>query len=312
MSSSVTNPADPNTLVAINDTAVDVINVQSDPWPILKDMWKFFSGNAGNIRVLSVTSNENILADLRIAEKVGAQLTVCVPTDDAVAFWGDVKEILKDRTKSPLLSKNPTYTEIAKCWVLTTRVSVHKGLPSVWSGSVDVTKDVVTTVPVVVDDVPVDSAPLDSAPLDSAPVDSAHVVSATTTTTTTPTPLLKLDDILVNSYTDIVKIDSPGTERFVLNNLMEYGLRPALIFVRWEHNPDEDLRLHAAAATLVNHGYSLVGRVGEKYLYHYNDKAFYNLSKYSVPSEKNPMVETTVAYTKMVVHKNIGKVLGLV
>ena len=272
--------------LSVNKDTVDVFPPNStNQWPILKDMWSFFSGNAGNIQILSVTSNNDVIPDLKLAEKVGGKLTVCVPSDNAVSFWEDVKVVLKERSKSALLSKNEAYPAIAKCWVLSNRLSVNKGIPCMYSGTVD--------LPVAPEPVVDESA------------------SQTQTPTTYTTNLVKIDDIVTNYYFDIVKVDFPGLERFVLNNLMEYGMRPSLVFVRWENSPDKEQTIRAAAATLVNHGYSFIGRVDDKYLYHYNDKPFYNLSSYSVPSQKNPMIESAMSFAKLAIHKNLGRVLGL-
>ena len=274
-------------VLVVNKDVVDVFPTNStNQWPILKDMWSFFSGNAGNIQILSVTSSSDVIPDLKLAEKVGGKLTVCVPRDEDVAYWEDIKVILKERGKSSILSKNPVYPDVAKCWVLSNRLSVNKGLPCVYGGSVNL-----PVAPVAAPEAAPEAAPQ--------------------TPTTYTTNLVKIDDIVTNYYFDIVKVDFPGLERFVLNNLMEYGMRPSLVLVRWENSPDKEQTIRAAAATLVNHGYSFIGRVDDKYLYHYNDKPFYNLSSYSVPSQKNPMIESAMSFAKLAIHKNLGKVLGL-
>ncbi|WP_263946548.1 hypothetical protein, partial [Lactococcus petauri] len=66
-------------------------------------MWSFFSGNAGNVHVLSVTNSGDVIPDLKLAEKIGGKLTVCTPTEDGVNLWNDVSVILKERSKSALL-----------------------------------------------------------------------------------------------------------------------------------------------------------------------------------------------------------------
>ena len=292
--------------LSVNKDTVDVFPPNStNQWPILKDMWSFFSGNAGNIQILSVTSNNDVIPDLKLAEKVGGKLTVCVPSDNAVSFWEDVKVVLKERSKSALLSKNEAYPAIAKCWVLSNRLSVNKGIPCVYSGTVDLP---VAPEPVVVPEPIVDESASQTQTPEPVVDESA---SQTQTPTTYTTNLVKIDDIVTNYYFDIVKVDFPGLERFVLNNLMEYGMRPSIVFVRWENSPDKEQTIRAAAATLVNHGYSFIGRVDNKYLYHYNDKPFYNLSSYSVPSQKNPMIESAMSFAKLAIHKNLGRVLGL-
>ena len=270
-------PANP----AVDMTDLIPVN-SSNAWPILKDMWSFFSGNAGNIHILSVTNNADVIPDLKLAEKVGGKLTVCTPTDDGVNLWNDVRVILKDRSKSALLPNNPMYPDVAKCWVLSNRVVVAKGLPSVYSGSIDLPFAVAADV-------------------------SGNDISGNTVST----PLVKIDSIATNYYFDIVKIDVPGFERLVLNNLFEYGMRPSLILVRWEKDPDTEQSIRGAAATLVNHGYSLLNCVDGKYLYHYNDKPFYNIVSWSKPSLKNPIIEHTLHVGKVAVSRRLNALLGL-
>lgn len=289
--------APPAAPVPVPNPAVDMTDLipanSSNQWPILKDMWSFFSGNAGNIHVLSVTNNTDVIPDLKLTEKIGGKLTVCTPTDDGVNLWNDVRVILKDRSKSVLLPNNPMYSDVAKCWVLSNRVVIAKGLPSVYSGSVD--------LPVVV------TPDLSGNEVSDV---SGNEVSPNEPSTVS-TPLVKIDSIATNYYFDIVKIDVPGLERFVLNNLFEYGMRPSLILVRWENDPDTEQGIRGAAATLVNHGYSLLNCVDGKYLYHYNDKPFYNLVSWSKPSVKNPIIEHTLHVGKVAVSRRLNALLGL-
>jgi hypothetical protein len=294
-----------STQPAINP-AVDMTDLipanSSNQWPILKDMWSFFSGNAGNINILSVTNNNDIIPDLKLAEKVGGKLTVCTPTDDGVSLWNDVKVILKDRSKSTLLQNNPAYPDVAKCWVLSNRVTVAKGFPSVYSGSIDVP---------VVSSPDVSGSDVSASDVSGSDVSGSDVSGSDVNGTTVSTPLVKIDSIATNYYFDIVKIDVPGFERFVLNNLFEYGMRPSLILVRWEKDPDSEQGVRAAAATLVNHGYSLLNSVDGKYLYHYNDKPFYNLVSWMKPSLKNPMIEHAINFGRNATARRLNALLGL-
>jgi hypothetical protein len=274
----------------------------SNQWPILKDMWSFFSGNAGNIQILSVTTNTDTIPDLKLAEKVGGKLTVCTPTDDGVSLWNDIKVVLKERTKSTLIQNNPAYTNVAKCWVLSNRVTVVKGLPAVYSGSIDIpcvcTSDL-------------SGSDLSGSDLSGADLSGADLSDLDLSGCTISTPLVKIDSIATNYYFDIVKIDIPSYERFVLNNLFEYGMRPSLLMVRWENDPDSEPIVRAAAATLVNHGYSLLNCVDGKYLYHYNAKPFYNIVSWSKPTLKNPMIEHAINFGRIAIGRRLNALLGL-
>lgn len=251
-------------------------------WPILKDLWAFFSGNAGNISVLSVNSSGDVLPDLKLTEKVGGKITLCVPTEDDVSFLTNVKMVLKERSKSELIKDNEVLTAISKCWVLANRVTILKGLPFSFNGSAEV------TVKSAVD-------------LSGADLSGVKVT----------VPLVDIFDLTDANYFDIVKVDFPGMERQVLSGIMDAGMRPSLIMVRWSEAPNSTAQARAAAATLQNHGYTLLSVVDDKYLYHYNDKPFYNLADWETPSMKNPMVEMIIGFTKSSVSKRLSALIGL-
>jgi hypothetical protein len=85
---------------------------------------------------------------------------------------------------------------------------------------------------------------------------------------------------------------------------MESGIRPSIVLVRWSKNPDNDNLTRAAVASFQNHGYVLLSKIDNKYLYHYNDKAFYNLCSWNTPSLKNPMIEKVVSLTRGIISRN--------
>ena len=240
-------------------------NDHPDQWPILNDMWSFFAGNAGNISVLSVNSTNDIIPDLKLAEKVGAKLIMCVSTDERVEYMNDVKSVLKERGKSTILSKDSSFPVISKSWVLSSRVSIIKGIPAAFNGSAEIFL-------------------------------KERDLSGNTPSITVP--LVDVFSLIEDNYFDILKIDFPHQERLILSGLIDAGMRPALILVRWSKSPNKDKPTRAAAATLQNHGYSLLNRVDDKYLYYYNDKPFYNLCEWETPSMNNPMVEHIINFTK--------------
>jgi len=243
-------------------------------WPILNDMWSFFAGNAGNISVLSVNSTKDVIPDLKLAEKVGAKLTMCVPTDKQVEYMNDVKSVLKERGKSTILSKDESFPVISKCWVLSNRVSIVKGIPGAFNGSAEIV--------------------LQERDLSGNSVDTADLSGNLPKVTV---PLVDVFSLTEDNYFDIIKIDFPGQERSILSGLLEAGMRSSLILVFWSKSPNKDKQTRAAAATLQNHGYTLLSVVDGKYLYHYNDKPFYNLCDWETPSMKNPMVEKIIDFT---------------
>lgn len=253
----------------------------SNQWPILKDMWSFFSGNAGNISVLSVNSSGDVLPDLKLTEKVGGKITLCVPTDEDVNFLNNVKTVLKERNKSELIKNNEVFTSISKCWVLANRVAIVKGLPFSFNGYAEVV--------------------MKSADLSGADLSGVKIT----------VPLVDIYTLTDTNYFDIIKVDFPGMERQILSGIIDAGMRPSLIMVRWSEAPNSTPQARAAAATLQNHGYTLLSVVDDKYLYHYNDKPFYNLVEWDKPSMKNPMVEMIIGFTKKSVSNKLSALIGL-
>jgi len=254
-------------------------------WPILSDMWSFFAGNAGNISVLSVNSTKDVIPDLKLAEKVGAKITVCVPTDERVEYMNDVKIVLKERSKSTILSKDESFPVISKCWVLSNRVSIVKGIPGAFNGSAEIV--------LKERDLSGNTADLSGNTADL----SGNTADLSGNLPKVIVPLVDVFSLTEDNYFDIIKIDFPGQERSILSGLLEAGMRSSLILVYWSKSPNKDKQTRAAAATLQNHGYTLLSVVDGKYLYHYNDKPFYNLCDWETPSMKNPMVEKIIDFT---------------
>lgn len=225
------------------------------PWPILKDMWSFFAGNAGKIHQLTVWDGKtDLIPDLKIAEKVGAKLTVCSLTAAGVTYANNVKLVLKDRAKSSLIAEVSSFSDVAKCWVLANKVTVVEGLPSVYGGNL---------------------------------VDGSG----------NKIPLLPFSQLTEgDNYVDIVKIDVAGYERFVIHSVMESGMRPSLMLVRWSASPDTDPLTKAAAASFQNIGYELVAVKDDRYLYHYLGEGLHELPglSWTVPSRKNPLLNKIV------------------
>ena len=279
--------SDPTSVEPTVEETVDIFPANhTNQWPIIKDMWSFFAGNAGNINILSILANPDVVVDLKLAEKVGAKMTVCVPSNDAIDYWTDVKIVLKERGKSSILNKNEVLPVVAKCWVLANRITVVKGLPSIYNGTIDI-----PTLSDNTSDLSGNTSDLSGNALD---------LSGNTTTI----PLISLSSLIIGGYYDIVKVDYPGQERFVLFNIIDAGMRPAIVLVRWSKNPDKDNITRSAAATFQNHGYVLLSKIDDKYLYYYNDKAFYTLCSWNTPSFKNPMIEKVVSLTKGILKKN--------
>ena len=94
---------------------------------------------------------------------------------------------------------------------------------------------------------------------------------------------------------DILKVDmSGGAGRLALYEIMDAGLRPAFIMIRWEQEPDSHPGVRLAAGNLQNCGYVLIKKEGPNYLYYFADNDMYATCSWELEGVVNPMVDAVV------------------
>jgi hypothetical protein len=101
---------------------------------------------------------------------------------------------------------------------------------------------------------------------------------------------------------DIIKIDlQDGMERGVIMSMIDSGIRPSFILVKWNKQPNTDMPTTLVAGHLHNCGYVLLGKSNNKFVYYYTDNDVYGLCNYEDTTVPNPLITTiinTIKYSK--------------
>ena len=268
-------PALPTPLIPSTMSVVDTIHKMvtrvgekgGDAFPILDRVWDIYAGKGIRTVFLSVGTSNSAMADLEIAESLGCPLHV-VPLNAAEkASWVEVAGILKERKREGTAS--PFSAGAESKWILPKNLRVQEAVPWWERGTIDISGTVIPTERVG---------------------DLMKSITAA----------MKLKDD--SSRIDILKIDTassaPGLERGVLGAVLNAGYRPALLLVRWSSMPDVELSTTLAAGHLQNSGYSLLGKVDNKFLYYFTDEDLYQLCSWEGIVATNPIVTEIVTATK--------------
>jgi len=264
------NPVTPSTLSVVDTIHKMVTRVGEkggDAFPILDRVWDIYAGKGIRTVFLSVGASNSAMADLEIAESLGCPLHV-VPLNAAEkASWAEVAGILKERKRDD--SASPFSAGAESKWILPKNLRVQEAVPWWERGTIDISGTVVSTERV------------------------GDLMKSITS-------LMKIKDD--SNRIDILKIDTassaPGLERGVLGAVLNAGYRPALILVRWSSMPDVELSTTLAAGHLQNSGYSLLGKVDNKFLYYFTDEDLYQLCSWEGIVATNPVVTEIVNATK--------------
>jgi hypothetical protein len=98
---------------------------------------------------------------------------------------------------------------------------------------------------------------------------------------------------------DILKLDLPyELERGVLMAMLNAGIRPGFILVKWGKHPNDDVPTVLTAGHLHNCGYHLFGKTDNKFLYYYTDNDLYMSCKWDDMTTQNPIITTIVEKIK--------------
>ncbi len=99
--------------------------------PLPKEILAFFEYKQGNRVFLTITEDSAVWkTDLKIAESMFADIVIC-PSSSSDAFLAEisqVKDILKQRMKYPNIQENPALEQIARTWILPTKVHMGPAL----------------------------------------------------------------------------------------------------------------------------------------------------------------------------------------
>lgn len=239
----------------------------SDPFPILDRIWDIYAGKGIRTVFLTVGASKSVLPDLEIAESLGCPLNVVTLNEAEKGSWSEVAYILKERKRED--SASPFSLGAETKWILPKNLRMQEAVPWWENGTIDISGCVSRTQTV------------------------RDVMQSIATT-------MKLKDNA--NRIDILKIDTvasaPGFEKGLLAALLSAGYRPSIILVRWSQMPDVELSTTLAAGHLQNSGYSLIGKIDNKFLYYYTDEDLYQFCSWEGIVAVNPIVTEIVNAAK--------------
>ena len=233
---------------------VKLVGTGEDTWPILENLWGFYTEKGVKTVFVSVGITNNAVADLDIAETLGCPVHLWDVRNEATVAWDEVRQILKDRKRSPEAS---AFTEgVDTKWVLPKNIRSYTGIPGFYTGTAEILSKSYPTVS-----------------LDEC------VKQCITS--------MKLDEKRI----DILKISlGEGMERALLSALLNTPYRPGLILLEWSVMPDTDIFTSISAGHLQNCGYTLLSNKGNRFLYMFTDRCMYEICSWETNKVANPLV----------------------
>jgi hypothetical protein len=180
-----------------------LIGNQEDRFPILENIWDFFSSKGSKTVFVSVGSGESPLPELDLSEMLGCPIHMFEARPSMQQKWEETKDILKSRKAKE--DTSAFAKDALKKWVLPRNIRVEGTLPFSHEGELVVEGERVVTSSLRAK-VEAISETL------GFPKDQAHI--------------------------DLLKIDAPGLEDLVLTATLKAMFRPSLIMIRWTHLPD--------------------------------------------------------------------------
>jgi hypothetical protein len=232
-----------------------LVGLGEDKWPVLENLWDFYSKKGVKTVFISVGNSDNAVADLDIAETLGSPLHIWNFNDAHTANWDEVRQVLKDRKR---VSTTNGFTEgVETKWVLPKNVRSYTGIPGFYNSKTEA--------------------------FSTVSVDDCVKQCVAT---------MKLEG---EQRIDILKIALvEGMERHVLSAVLDTGYRPGLIMVKWSHMPDTHLFTTLAAGHLQNCGYALLETNGDRFTYMFVDKCMYEICSWETNKVVNPLVTDIV------------------
>lgn len=247
--------------MSANQIKVKSIGLQNDNWPILDNLWNFYEKKGIKTVFFSVGSSERAFADLEIAETLGCPIHIFEVRENLIQGWNEVQQILKSR-KSPD-SPLPFSEKVDTKWVLPKNIRVQNVLPGSFNGTVEIAST-------------------------SYPVQTWEKCIQNAISTMN----------LQEQRIDILKIClGMGIERNMLFSILDTGFRPGMILVDWTETPDTNLFTTLCAGHLQNSGYTLLAKMGNRFVYFYNDRCIYELCSWEQNNIDNPLVAEIVKAT---------------
>lgn len=233
----------------------------ADPFPMVDNIWNMFARKGNKTVFLSVGASKTCLPDLELAETLGCPFHVVPVGAGQRVQWEEVAACLKARSR-PADAQYEFSVGAEEKWILPKNFRMATALPWWTEGTVTISGETV---------------PMAAAPFFQVVCGLSRAMN------------------LAETRLDILKVDvGAGLERGLLMAMLEHGLRPAVIMVRWTVAPDEDVPTSITAGHLQNSGYSLIHRINNKFLYFFTDQDLYMTCSWEDMTTANPLVKQLV------------------
>lgn len=234
---------------------------KEDSFPMVQNIWDFFSEKGIKVVFLSVGTGKTPLVELEFSEMLGCPVHIFDPEEQSIAKWQEVKDILQTRKSTETTSSFALGA--SKKWVLPRNLSVHNALPFFYDGSIMVHEKKWTTQRV-----------------------ASCVKQACSS--------MNISDD--QERIDVLKITLENEEISVVNAFLHAGYRPAFILIHWTELPDTSVQSMNTAGNLQMMGYALIGKEGNNFLYYFNDNNYYETCSWEGINKRseNPLVNEIV------------------
>lgn len=234
---------------------------KEDPFPMVQNIWDFFSEKGIKVVFLSIGTSKTPLVELEFSEMLGCPVHIFDPNEEVVAKWQEVKEILQTRKSTETTSAFAS--SASKKWVLPRNLIVQNTLPFFYDGSVTVHEKKWNTQRV-----------------------ASCVKKACSS--------MNISDD--QERVDVLKITMENEEASIIYAFLHAGFRPAFILVHWTECPDTSIQSMNAAGNLQMMGYALIGKEGSNFLYYFNDNNYYETCSWEGINKKseNPLINEIV------------------
>jgi hypothetical protein len=230
----------------------------TDPFPCIENLPFFYSKKHMNTVFVTLGCSKSALVDLEIAEPLGCPLFIS-PVGGSEE-WAELTRILKAHKRLPENSKYEFTEQAESKWILSKNLRFQEALPWWTTGEIDLSGEKIKTQ-----------------------------------TFLSWTESICLSMKLADTRIDLIKVDLPAElERGVLMSMLDAGIRPSFVMVKWNKHPNTDVPTSLTAGHLQNCGYQLLGKYNNNFLYYYTDNDVYMMCNWDVTDVQNPIIKTIV------------------
>lgn len=233
------------------------IGTKDDPYPMVDQIWDFFSSKGTKTVIVSVGSGATCAPELDLVETLGCPILILGTSTDTLK-WNESRDLLKTRKIGDATSDFAK--PAVRKWVLQKNLMVQEGIPSYGDGTIQ-SEGV--------------SIPMRS--WMSLLKDHCKTIGV-------PDEEIRID---------VLKVEAGPFQSLLLESLWQSHMRPSIVLITWRSGPDSDIGDMLSAAHLQMIGYTLAAKEGKKFLYYFTDVNYYETCSWEETAKRfeNPFVK---------------------